>query len=185
MELSEIGVIVLLILIVLAISQTLRLLWLVYAPTGEPRTKRTDVVLPDVPQSNVPSVGRGNTFANGTGKRIEILGGLKQQTMQLPPDQRFSIGRFQNMEQGVLVALDDRSISRRHALFDSNDALGEYYLMDTKSSYGTYIQLNNEFTKIPAEKRERIYNEDIIRFGNNVVVRFNLPGDTRASSTQL
>jgi len=31
----------------------------------------------------------------------------------------------------------------------------------------------------------RIYNQDIVQFGNSVTVRFSLPGDTRADATQL
>jgi hypothetical protein len=34
-------------------------------------------------------------------------------------------------------------------------------------------------------QRERIFNGDEVRFGQHVSVRFELPGDTRTSSTQL
>lgn len=183
MELSEIGVICLILLIILAIVQGLRLLWLIYTPTGEPRPRPTEIDLPKVPQTNVPT-GRAARTTSAL-KRMVIMSGLKRDEHQLPSESQFAIGRFQNLDNGILIALDDRSISRRHALFEADDTAGEYYLRDTNSSFGTFLQLNGNFEKIQPDKRERIYNEDVIRFGSNVVVRFILPGDTRASSTQL
>jgi hypothetical protein len=66
-----------------------------------------------------------------------------------------------------------------------DDNLREYYLTDTSSSYGTAIRKDNQLQLLTPGKRERVYNEDIVQFGNSVTVRFVLPGDTRAAATRL
>jgi hypothetical protein len=33
--------------------------------------------------------------------------------------------------------------------------------------------------------RERVYNDDVVQFGNSVTARLVLPGDTRAAATRL
>lgn len=114
--------------------------------------------------------------------KIVIVSGLPSKEIPLPAG-NFGIGRFYNPEQTVQVAMDEKSISRRHAAFTSNDLLREYYLTDNGSSYGTSIQRNNQFEALKPGQPERVYNEDVVQFGNVVRVRFILPSDKRASTT--
>jgi pSer/pThr/pTyr-binding forkhead associated (FHA) protein len=85
----------------------------------------------------------------------------------------------------VLVALDEKSISRRHATFICDEPIREYYLKDLNSSFGTSVLINGAFEKLTPDKQERIYNEDVVQFGNVVTVRLLLPCETRASMTSL
>lgn len=101
------------------------------------------------------------------------------------PSAEFVIGRFLSPENNVLIALDEKSISRRHAVLTCDEATREYYLRDTNSSFGTSIMINGVFEPLTPEKQERIYNEDVIQFGNVVTVRVLIPSETRASLTNL
>ena len=89
------------------------------------------------------------------------------------------------MEANILIGLDDKSVSRKHATFVGDDQLQEYYLTDTGSSYGTYVMVGDHFEQLAAGVAEKVYNADVIQVGNNVKVRLVLPGDTRASTTRL
>lgn len=170
-----------------ATVQTLYLLWLRYAP-GEPREQRqpNQPIMPRVPYSNVPAGGAypNQPVMEGSMGTMIVLQGAEQRDLPLPA-QEFRIGRFQDQDNRILIALDDRSVSRRHALFSGNDGLREYYLTDTDSSFGTYIQIDNQFERLPPNSRRRLYNEDVVKFGSNVVVRFMLPCDTRKSGRGL
>jgi pSer/pThr/pTyr-binding forkhead associated (FHA) protein len=114
-----------------------------------------------------------------------VLAGVEGMTEIAIPPGNFSIGRFFNQESNVLVALDERSVSRRHAAFVSNDAAAEYSIVDTNSSYGTFLLIDNQFDQLTPGKNERVYHEDVVQFGNSVRVRLILPGETRASTTRL
>jgi len=83
------------------------------------------------------------------------------------------------------VAFDEKSISRRHAIFMGDESLGEFYLTDTNSSYGTSVRKENKFELLTPGQRERIYNEDVVQFGNSVTIRFLLPSATRAAATRF
>ncbi len=176
-------------LLAAVLFQVLVLLILMYAPGAPgPQRQPNEPIMPRVPYSNVP----GQTGAYPTQAPIQqgamgmmaILQGLEQRDVPLPA-QEFRVGRFYDKDGGILISLDDRSVSRRHATFTGNDGLREYYLTDTDSSFGTYIQIENQFERLPPNSRRRLYNEDVVKFGNNVVVRFMLPCDTRGSSTRI
>ncbi|MEO0564770.1 MAG: FHA domain-containing protein, partial [Chloroflexota bacterium] len=116
--------------------------------------------------------------------RMVVLNGLPNVSeIEIPADE-FGIGRFYNPDHDILVALDERSISRRHAFF-SKAGMGEYYLADTRSSYGTSIRRGEVFEPMTPGQEERLYNGDVVQFGSVVTVRFMLPGDTRAYATQV
>jgi hypothetical protein len=104
--------------------------------------------------------------------------------MELPGNQ-FVIGRFYNPSAQVLIALNERSISRRHAMFRANPAQREYYLSDVGSSYGTSIRKSDHFELITPGREERLFNGDVVQFGMTVTVRFILPGSSRTGVTQL
>ena len=44
---------------------------------------------------------------------------------------------------------------------------------------------DNQFQLLQPGVRERVYNEDVVQFGNSVTARLVLPGDTRAAATRL
>ena len=176
-------------LFAMAMLQLLFVLWLRYVPTDSGEIRQpNEPIMPRVPYSNVPSGASGRSVGGdvqmGSMGKMVVLQGAKRQEIQLPA-QQFTIGRYRNEEQSVLLALDDRSVSRRHALFSGDDALREYYLMDVDSSYGTYIQIENVYERLTPNRKERLYNEDTVKFGNDVIVRFVLPCDTRGSSTRI
>jgi hypothetical protein len=122
--------------------------------------------------------------ANAVGKMI-VLAGLDSMKELSLPSPSFFIGRFYSPEANVLVALDEKSISRRHAAFICDEPIREYYLKDLNSSFGTSVLINGAFEKLTPDKQERIYNEDVVQFGNLVTVRLLLPCETRASMTSL
>jgi pSer/pThr/pTyr-binding forkhead associated (FHA) protein len=206
MDISELIWTIPIALFVIAVIQIIHLLWLTYAPTGRKTRRQPDVpVMPTMPQHSMMQQQGGAAIqqvvygtqspastpaahpvaAGVTNGKMVILSGL-QTTGEIPlPSNEFGIGRFQNAELNVLIGLDDRSISRRHARFSGNEPLQEYYLTDTDSSYGTSIRVENHFQVLTPGRPERIYNEDVVQVGNSVTIRFVLPGDTRASSTRL
>jgi pSer/pThr/pTyr-binding forkhead associated (FHA) protein len=114
---------------------------------------------------------------------MQVLEGLQGVSEIRFPEPSFGIGRFYSPDEQILVALDDRSISRRHAFFTTED--NEFYLMDMNSSYGTSILMRSTFEDLVPGQKERVYNDDVIRFGKTVKVRLRLLGGTRAESTQL
>ena len=118
------------------------------------------------------------------GKMI-VLAGLDTMREISLPSPNFFIGRFYSPEANVLIALDEKSISRRHATFICDEPIREYYLKDLNSSFGTSVLINGAFEKLTPDKQERIYNEDVVQFGNVVTVRLLLPCETRASMTSL
>jgi pSer/pThr/pTyr-binding forkhead associated (FHA) protein len=116
--------------------------------------------------------------------KMVILNGLPNVSEIKLPSSDFGIGRFYMPDKDVLVALDERSISRRHAFFHGDTNAQEYFLMDTSSSYGTSIRRGEVFQPLTPGQEERIYNGDVVQFGTAVTVRFVLPGDTRSFATQ-
>jgi hypothetical protein len=178
-------------LLIIAILQILYLLWINYAPTSTRTPKSPDSpIMPTVPQGGFatrpPSYGPSTSLNPRTsiGKMI-VIAGLNNVTEIALPSFNFGIGRFHNPDQNVAVALDEKSISRRHAQFTGDEMLREYFLTDMGSTYGTMIRKEGQFQMLTPQQRERIYNEDVVMFGNAVTVRFILPGDTRASATRL
>lgn len=131
-----------------------------------------------------PAVYRAMPTAGSVGKFV-ILSGLTGQREIPLPSSSFVIGRFYSPENNVLMAMDEKSISRKHAQFLSDEQIREYYLVDMSSTYGTFLLLGGQFEQLKPEKQERVYNEDVVQFGNNVRVRLILPCETRSSTTRL
>lgn len=175
---------IVLFLVVVAVLQVLYILALRSPGFNRQPRQVENPILPNVPRSNVPKAVRDGQAPHSSGK-IVVMSGLGRRSEINLPASDFLIGRFHNPEQEVLVALDDKSISRRHCRFVGDDTLFKYYLMDVGSSFGTFIQLEGQFERLASNRQTRIYNEDVVKFGNNVTVRFMLLGDTRAAVTQL
>ncbi|MBC7811087.1 MAG: FHA domain-containing protein [Burkholderiales bacterium] len=199
-------------LALIAVYQILYLIWLAKAPTRKETPRPTSPIMPSigapmreslapVPQQvqrPAPMMDAGRTVAaapalaaqnfarptESVGKLI-VMGGLKDRSEIALPSENFSVGRFYNPGNNILIAMDEKSVSRKHANFICDERIREYYLVDTHSSFGTFIMLNGFFEQLPPNKQERIYNEDIVRFGNAVTVRLVLPCETRAAMTRL
>ena len=117
-----------------------------------------------------------------TGGKMDVLSGLEN-TDDIPlPNANFIIGRYYHPENNIHIALDEKSISRRHAHFQGDDARREYTLTDTNSSYGTALRVNDKLQPLIPGQKFRIYNSDVIQFGQQVTVRFSLPGDIRPAA---
>jgi hypothetical protein len=178
--------------IIPAVLAAVALLQILYLVTlSIPAGRRRPVKQPSAPiMPTTPQGGLNTSPAPGAAPRISagkmvVLSGLSNMA-ELPfPNNNFGIGRFYHPENNVLIALDEKSISRRHATFMGDDNLREYYLTDTSSSYGTSVRKDNQFHLLQPGTRERVYNEDVVQFGNSVTVRLVLPGDTRAAATRL
>ncbi len=177
-------------LFILAVLQMVYIIWLTLTRNRRENTRQpSSPIMPTNPQSayatnhptNVPSGGGRSAYG-----RLVILSGGVRGPSEIPlPSSEFIIGRFYNPEQKVLIALDEKSISRRHAVFSSDDATREYRLIDSGSSYGTAIRKEGKFEAIKPDQPERLYNDDVVMFGTSVTVRFVLPGDTRSAATRL
>jgi FHA domain-containing protein len=186
MDLSQLIWIIPLMLLIIAALQVLY--WLLLLLTSGARPQRTSSlrqpsapIMPTAPggiATSIPGYATAPPVSRVTIGKVVILSGLPPKEIPIPAG-NFGIGRFYNPEQNVQVAIDEKSISRRHAAFTSNDLLREYYLTDNGSSYGTAIQRNNQFEPLRAGQPERLYNEDVVQFGNVVRVRFLLPSDKR------
>lgn len=173
---------------VIALLQIIYLLWL--QTRSSPRRTRRQPAAPIMPTQpnitsanmNVPDLIVPETITEA--KMIVVSGLPGAGEIDLPGNQ-FAVGRFYNPQAQVLIALNERSISRRHASFRANPALQEFYLADLSSSYGTSIRKGDHFEMLTPGQEERLYNNDIVQFGMTVTVRFVLPGDTRFAATQV
>lgn len=177
-------------LLVIAVIQLIYLIWLSSSHRTERRARRpSSPIMPTKPQTMRDDASGGmmpltRTQGTFTGKMI-ILSGLPNLGEVDLPGPSFGIGRFRNTDQNILIALDEKSISRRHAVFNADETRTEFYLTDTNSSYGTTVRKQNQFKLLTPGQPERIYDGDVVQFGTLVTVRFVLPGDTRAAATQL
>jgi hypothetical protein len=116
------------------------------------------------------------------GGKMAVLSGLEN-TDDIPlPNANFMIGRYYHPENNIHIALDEKSISRRHAHFQGDDTRREYTLTDTNSSYGTALRANDKLQALAPGQKFRIYNGDVVQFGQQVTVRFSLPGDMRPAA---
>jgi len=172
-------------LAIVALIQVLYLVWLNVTANRQPSARR-----PTSPQ--MPTVPQGGLYPKGTPQKpvvlagkINVLSGLTGVNDITLPGSTFVIGRFYHPESNVMVAMDEKSISRRHVQFSGDDVLKTYSLTDLNSTYGTALRRDNGFERLQPGQQVRIYNQDIVQFGNSVTVRFSLPGDTRADATQL
>lgn len=193
-------------LLTLIVVQILFILWLRYAPTHSktptprPQPSRTtasntaSVSPPSVETSelvpepaNTPASQRfinKETSAEMINKFV-VLSGLQGPKEMRLPSSDFRIGRYYNLENNILVGFDEMSVSRKHAHLTLDYQRQEYYLTDTNSSYGTYLLLEGTTEQLTPRERKRVYNGDVIRFGNVVTVRLVVLGETRASTTKL
>lgn len=189
MDVNQLMWIAVIVLLVLAILQILYVFYL-SVTLREPRPVRqpSGPIMPTTPQGmNTVPPNYQNPVATvriGAGKLV-VVSGLPGQKDIPVPGNNFGIGRFYSPESNILVALDEKSISRRHAIFMGDENLGEFYLTDTNSSYGTSLRKDNKFELLTPGQRERIYNEDVVQFGNSVTIRFVLPSATRAAATRF
>ncbi len=132
-----------------------------------------------------PSAAAAPAAAGGPRGKFVVLAGVEGVSEMAIPAKEFTIGRFYNPENDILIGLDERSISRKHARFIIDEGTREYYLKDTASSFGTFLLINGQFEQLAANVQERVYNEDVVRFGNIVTVRLILPIETRGTVTSL
>ncbi len=117
-----------------------------------------------------------------SGGKMAVMAGLIN-TDEIPlPNNNFIIGRYYHPENNIHIALDEKSISRRHAQFQGDDNRREYTLTDTNSSYGTALRVGDKLQPLPPGQKFRVYNGDVIQFGQQVTVRFTLPGDLRPAA---
>lgn len=142
-------------------------------------------ILTPVPQPRGVNVPHSNPGGSLDVRKLIVMAGLPEQLEINLPGNEFGIGRFYNQERRVLVMFDEKSISREHTFFNFNGSLNQFFLTDKSSSYGTYVLIGEQFEPLTPEKPERIFNGDVVQFGNVVRVQFILPGETRASTTQL
>jgi hypothetical protein len=117
------------------------------------------------------------------GGKMAVLSGLPNGDDIPLPNNNFIIGRYYHPENNIHIALDEKSISRRHAQFQGDDTRREYSLIDTNSSYGTALRVGDKLQPLPPGQKFRVYNGDIIQFGQQVSVRFVLPGETRPAAS--
>ncbi len=162
---------------VLAIFQLGYIALLTLWPTGERRERQPkEPVMP-----TKPSINQTKAVIPPSGARMLVMGGIPGAgDIPLPAD-KFIIGRYYHPEGAILVALDERSISRKHVQFSGDTERREYYLTDMQSSYGTALQRPGNAGLLPLTPgtRMRIYNEDTVQFGQTVVIKFALPGEPR------
>lgn len=158
-----------------AILQLVLLAGLSLWPTGErqPRQPKSPLMptKPTLADQNKATIPMKSA-------RVLVMAGLPDAEIPLPSD-KFTFGRYYNPENAVLIALDERSISRRHAQFVGDEERREFYLTDLQSSYGTALQRPSGLLPLTPSTRMRIYNEDVIQFGQAVVLKFILPGEPR------
>jgi pSer/pThr/pTyr-binding forkhead associated (FHA) protein len=136
-------------------------------------------------------IDRIPTPAGGSASLI-IESGLPPATIPFPGNE-FRIGRFRDEAQNILVALDEKSVSRSHALIRSNPQTGEYYIQDAGSRFGTFIvNAQGGVEQLPQGQMRRITDGTVIRFGSAVYVRlsvsaggFQMPADFDPGMTRL
>jgi pSer/pThr/pTyr-binding forkhead associated (FHA) protein len=198
-------------LVALILVQILYLLWLRYAPirskapAPRPQSNRSTSSAPaavapmavtpppfaastSTPSTNIPTSSRAATGEETTTEAVNkfvVLSGLQGVKEIRLPGNEFRIGRYYNLEGNILVGFDEKSVSRKHAQLTLDYNRREYYLTDTDSSYGTYLLVEGATEQLTPRERKRIYNGDVIRFGNLVTVRLSIIGETRASTTRI
>jgi pSer/pThr/pTyr-binding forkhead associated (FHA) protein len=91
------------------------------------------------------------------------------------PGNEFRVGRFASPE--VQLALDEKTVSRNHALVRGDPQTGQYSVQDLGSSFGTFIvPPNGAPTPVAQGQSYPLTNGTVVQFGQVVRVRFNLPG---------
>ena len=188
--------------VTLLILAILQFLYWFYLNNRVPKEKKTQVstvtspVMPTYPDNLVdrPLTGTGGGVVREPQPETTALGevvpkivfinhpkGTKE--IKLPDVPSFGLGRFYNREYSILIALDERSISRRHAVLSKDASSNQFYLTDTNSSYGTSIKRGETFTPITPGEEERVYHMDTVQFGRSLTAQLILPGPTRQQVT--
>jgi len=185
-------------LTILALLQFLYWFFLNNSVPSEKKTTVTTVTSPVMPTYPDNLVDRAHGTGGGVSrepqpettalgevvpKMIMLNHPKGKKEIKLPNTPSYGMGRFYNREYNILIALDERSISRRHAVLSRDASSNQYFLTDTNSSYGTAIQRGETFTPMTPGEEERIYHNDIVQFGRSLTVQFTLPGQTRQSVT--
>jgi len=187
--------------ITLAILALIQIIYWLFLNNSVPSDKKTEVatvtspIMPTYPDN---LVDRGHGTGGGVSRepqpettalgevipKMTMLNHPKgKKEIKLPNTPSYGMGRFYNREYNILIALDERSISRRHAVLSRDASSNQYFLTDTNSSYGSAIQRGETFTPMTPGEEERIYHNDIVQFGRSLTVQFTLPGPTRQSVT--
>lgn len=87
------------------------------------------------------------------------------------------VGRLENPEEGILIALDEKSVSRRHAKLTANNEIDELSIQDCGSSYGTQLFHGDAPPlSLEANKEYVLRNGDILQFGSLIQAQVVLPG---------
>lgn len=160
----------------------LYLLWLAVAPGPRPRTVNTPPPAPPPQPAPAPRyVESDDTIidnpaaATGAGSMV-IESGLPGISTIDFPGTEFRIGRFRDESQNVLVALDEKSVSRSHALLRLNPGTGQYTIQDIGSRFGTFIvNAHGQPEQIQQGETRPVYNGTVVQFGSAVRVRLLIP----------
>jgi hypothetical protein len=158
------------------------LFWIVATVTMRPDKLVRQPNAPIMPTNPAPRPK--NTPPAITGASMVVTSGIPSPGELPMPSGSFIIGRYYHPENNVMIALDERSISRRHAQFTGDDSAHTYFLTDLNSSYGTAFKRGEKLEPLTANTRVRVYNGDIVQFGVGVTARMVLPGESRADITQ-
>lgn len=186
MNLNQLYWIIPITLIVVAMVQTIHWILLNRAVRQPSRRSKASPNMPSSPRGvggstntlgNVDNNYADNIHSGGFQGTMTVLEGIPGTTEIRLPKSSFSLGRFYNPDEDILIALDERSISRRHAYFSAEG--NNFYLTDIGSSYGTAIYMNDTYVNLSPDQREQVYNGDVVLFGNTVKVQLRLPGQTR------
>jgi hypothetical protein len=157
-------------------------LWLTVAPG--PRPRPVSAPPPPPPPAPAPKprhVESDDTIIDRVGGpttlgSMVVESGLPQAVTIEFPSSEFRIGRFRDETQNILVALDEKSISRSHALLRGNPQTGEYTIQDIGSRFGTFIVSPQGVPEqLPQGESRRVYNGTVVQFGSAVRARLNLP----------
>jgi hypothetical protein len=145
-------------------------------------------IMPSMPEPvTAAAPGRSAGYQDYSNRSLrssmQVLEGLQGVSEIRLPEPSFGIGRFYSPDEQILVALDDRSISRRHAYFTTEN--NEYYLLDMNSSYGTSVLVRGSYQDLIPGSKERVFNDDVVRFGKTVKVRLRLAGASRSEAGQF
>ena len=124
-----------------------------------------------------------STELESMGKMV-IIAGMAPREIPLPSAQ-FVIGRFYSPENNVLVGIDEKSVSRKHAAFRIAAHGREYYIQDVGSTYGTHLIAEGRFDRLTPGTEVRVYHNDVVQFGSALQVQLVLPCETRSAVTQL
>src|SRR5690554_6769242 len=123
MDFSQLLWIVPVALAVIAVLQFAYWLILSIAPGGrsKPVKQPSAPIMPTTPQGGLNPPPVYTPAPRVTAGKMVVLSGLANMTEIPLPNNNFGIGRFYHPENNILVALDEKSISRRHATFMGGD----------------------------------------------------------------